>query len=102
MGCKEILMALLWSRVPTGPYGGSGRVFAEENRVLVYADKGPNAGVSNTLHSESTPAVGWDLFNTTNGDEAELHLGDFLMRLLQDLSVFGSFLHACGELKCHI
>lgn len=84
-------MALVWSRVPTGPYGGNSRVFAEENKVLVYADKGPNTEMSNTLHSESTPAVGCDLFNTENGDEAELHLGVFLMRLLQDLSVLGGF-----------
>lgn len=93
-------MALVWSRVPTGPYGGSGRVFAEENKVLVYADKGPNAEMSNTLSPKSTSAVECDLFNTKNGDEAELHLGVFLMRLRHDLS--GGFFHACGELKCHI
>lgn len=93
-------MALVWSRVPTGPYGGSGRVFAEENKVLVYADKGPNAEMSNTLSSKSTSAVECDLFNAKNGDEAELHLGVFLMRPRHDLS--GVFFHACGELKCHI
>lgn len=60
-------MALVWSRVPTGPHGGRGHVFAEENKVLVCVDKGPNAEMSNTLRSESTPAVGCDLFNTERG-----------------------------------
>lgn len=79
-------MPLVCSDVPTGPYGGVGHVYTEENQLLVSADKGPSAEMSNMLNSESALITLWGVICLPQRKRLRLNsISVFLMGLLQDV-----------------